>query len=75
MVKKVTKRKEGDYEWDEIDSSYAVCEQMSDIIQVVVEDFCHETEAYHLKETAKKHGYEYKVIEKDFDFDKEWDAS
>ncbi len=57
----------------------ATCEEGSDIIQVCgIHDSDNkrqyfESDAYHLEYWCKEHGFEYKKIEKVFDFDTLWE--
>lgn len=61
------------------DRCFAVCEEVSDTIQMwgTTANYEHETfesDAYHLSSWCDEHGFELKVFEQEEDFDTLWDS-
>lgn len=61
--------------------AFAVCEDSSDTIQIcglqneVDENVYFESDAYYLEDWCNGHGFEYKCVEKTYDFGKLWNQS
>jgi len=57
---------------------YATCQESSDIIQInslknsLGENKFFESDAYHLEDWCIENGFEYKCINKEYDFDELW---